>query len=137
LLRRSQAGCFRRSATVFKISRESASSDTARASDIAPTSALKVKIALDLGALIPAWQQPDNQLKVIPDLFGGKGTGPLIAASEFRRQRAERTAGTWILAVHIDRHARPDTTANEYGERARDGRIGVRDADERRGKNVI
>ncbi len=38
------------SPTVFKISRESASSDTARASDIATTSALKVKIALDLAA---------------------------------------------------------------------------------------
>jgi hypothetical protein len=47
---RFQAGCFRRSATVFKISRESDSSDTARASDIAPTSALKLKIALDLAA---------------------------------------------------------------------------------------
>ena len=46
----SQAGFFRRSATVFKISCESTSSDTARASDIAPTSALKVKIALDLAA---------------------------------------------------------------------------------------
>ena len=38
----------RRSATVFSISRESALPDTARARDIAPTSALKVKIALDL-----------------------------------------------------------------------------------------
>jgi len=35
---------------VFKISRESASSDTARASDIAPTRALKVRMALDLVA---------------------------------------------------------------------------------------
>jgi hypothetical protein len=34
--------------TVSSISRESVSSDTARASDIAPTSALKIKIALDL-----------------------------------------------------------------------------------------
>jgi len=42
------AESFRSSATVFRISRESASSDTARANDIAPTSALKVKIALDL-----------------------------------------------------------------------------------------
>ena len=42
------ADFFRSSATVFCISRESASSDTARASDIAPTSALKIKIALDL-----------------------------------------------------------------------------------------
>jgi hypothetical protein len=49
-LGRSQAGFFKRSATVFKISCESASSDTARASDIAPTSALKVKIALDLAS---------------------------------------------------------------------------------------
>src|ERR1700691_1257309 len=46
----SPAGFFRRSATVVKISCESTSSDTARASDIAPTSALKVKIALDLAA---------------------------------------------------------------------------------------
>jgi hypothetical protein len=46
----SQEGFFRRSATVFSISRESPSSDTARASDIAPTSALKVRIALDLAA---------------------------------------------------------------------------------------
>ena len=49
-LGRSQAGFFRRSATVFEISCESISSDTARASDIAPTSALKVRIALDLAA---------------------------------------------------------------------------------------
>ena len=45
-----QAGCLRRSATVFKISRESASSETARASDIAPTRALNVRIAFDLAA---------------------------------------------------------------------------------------
>ena len=45
-----KSGFFRSSAAVFKISRERASSDTARASDIAPTSALKVRIALDLAA---------------------------------------------------------------------------------------
>src|SRR5580700_1075371 len=45
-----QAGFLRRSATVSKISRERSSSDTARARDIAPTSALKVRIALDLAA---------------------------------------------------------------------------------------
>src|SRR2546430_357201 len=42
-----EAKFFRSSATVFSISRESASLDTARAKDIAPTSALKVTIALD------------------------------------------------------------------------------------------
>src|SRR5438445_13533802 len=42
-----EAKFFRSSATVFSISRESASSDTARAKDIAPTSAPKVTIALD------------------------------------------------------------------------------------------
>jgi hypothetical protein len=78
-----QAGSFRRSATVVKISRESTASDTARASDIAPMSALKVKIALDLAAPVLAWQQPDDQLKVIPHLFRGKRTSPLIAASNF------------------------------------------------------
>src|SRR5882757_4735813 len=41
---------FKRSPTVSSISRERASSDTARASAIAPTSALKIKIALDLAA---------------------------------------------------------------------------------------
>src|SRR5260370_1062444 len=46
----SEAGFFRRSPTVFKISRENASSDTAGASAIAPTSALRVKIALDVAA---------------------------------------------------------------------------------------
>src|SRR5580698_2146256 len=50
LARHCQAGFLRRPATVCKISRESTSSDTARARDIAPTSALKVKIALDLAA---------------------------------------------------------------------------------------
>src|SRR5580692_5283256 len=45
-----EADFFRSSATVFCISRDSDSSDTARARDIAPTSALKVKIALDLAA---------------------------------------------------------------------------------------
>jgi len=43
-----EAGFFRNCATVFRISREGASSDTARARAIAPTSALKVRIALDL-----------------------------------------------------------------------------------------
>jgi hypothetical protein len=41
---------FKSSPTLFSISRESASSDTTRANDIAPTSALKLKIALDLAA---------------------------------------------------------------------------------------
>jgi hypothetical protein len=45
-----RAEFFRSSPTVSSISRESASSDTARARDIAPTSALKIKIALDLAA---------------------------------------------------------------------------------------
>src|ERR1700737_4686703 len=44
----SHASFFRSSPTVFNISRESASSDTARESPIAPTSALRVKIAPDL-----------------------------------------------------------------------------------------
>ena len=48
-----EADFFRSSATVLCISRESASSDTARASDIAPTRALKVKIALDLARVYP------------------------------------------------------------------------------------
>ena len=43
---------FRSSFTVLRISRESASSDTARASTIAPTSALKVKIAFDPAACL-------------------------------------------------------------------------------------
>src|ERR1700674_5723904 len=43
---------FRSSFTVLRISRESASSDTARASTMAPTSALKVKIAFDLAACL-------------------------------------------------------------------------------------
>ena len=47
-----QEPVFRSSFTVLRISRESASSDTARASTIAPTSALKVKIAFDPAALL-------------------------------------------------------------------------------------
>jgi hypothetical protein len=43
----SQAGFFRRFATVFKISCESASSDAARASYIASTNSLKVNVAVD------------------------------------------------------------------------------------------
>jgi len=46
----SETQFFRSSATVFRISRENDSSHTARASDIAPIGALKVKIALDLAA---------------------------------------------------------------------------------------
>ena len=38
------------SATVFRISSDRASSETARANDIAPTSALNVRIAFDLAA---------------------------------------------------------------------------------------
>jgi hypothetical protein len=66
-------GFFRRSATVFKISRESASSDTARASDIAPTSALKVKIALDLAARLSLpGSNPTSNLTVWRSLVRGK-----------------------------------------------------------------
>ncbi len=36
--------------TVFNVWHDGASSDTARASDIAPTSALKIKVAFDLAA---------------------------------------------------------------------------------------
>jgi hypothetical protein len=43
---------FKNCPTVSSISRESPSSDTARAKDMAPTSALKVKIALDLALLL-------------------------------------------------------------------------------------
>ena len=42
------ADFFNSSPTVSSISRESVSSDTERASDIAPTSALTIRIALDL-----------------------------------------------------------------------------------------
>ena len=45
-----EAEFFRTSAAVRRISRDIFSSDTARASVIAPTSALKTKIALDLAA---------------------------------------------------------------------------------------
>jgi hypothetical protein len=45
---RFEAEFFKSFPTVSSISRESDSSDTARASDIAPTSALKIKTALDL-----------------------------------------------------------------------------------------
>ena len=51
--------------------------------------------------LVLAWQQPDDQLKVVPDLLGGQRASPLIATRDLRRQRAEGTARTWILAVHI------------------------------------
>src|ERR1700730_8280327 len=43
---------FRNSFTVLRVSMESVSSDTARASTMAPTSALKVKIAFDLAACL-------------------------------------------------------------------------------------
>ena len=54
---------FKSSATVFGISRESASSETERAKDIAPRRALKVKIALGpCRAPVFAWKQSGNQL---------------------------------------------------------------------------
>ena len=45
-----EAEFFRTSDTAFKISSDSASSETARAKDIAPTSALNFRIAFDLAA---------------------------------------------------------------------------------------
>ena len=45
--------------------------------------------------------QSGNQLNVVPDLFGGKRTGRLIAARDLRRQRAEGTAGARIDAVRF------------------------------------
>jgi len=45
--------------------------------------------------------QSGNQLNVVPDLFGGKRTGPLIAACDLRRQRAEGTARARIIAVRF------------------------------------
>ncbi len=47
-----EAGFFRSFATVFRILRESCSSDAARATPMAPTSAQYVKIACDLAALL-------------------------------------------------------------------------------------
>src|SRR5882724_7248659 len=37
--------------------------------------------------LVLTWKQPDNQLKVLPDLFRGKRASPLIAARDLRCQR--------------------------------------------------
>jgi hypothetical protein len=74
----SQAGFFRRSATVFRILRESASSDTARASDIPPTSALKIRIALDLAARLSL---PGNIPGAVTSEFLAGATGLEPAAS--------------------------------------------------------
>jgi hypothetical protein len=77
----SEAGSFRISATDFKISRESDSSDTARARAIAPASALKVKIAFDLATRLSlSGSNPAIELTVVPDLFGGERAGPLYEA---------------------------------------------------------
>jgi aryl-alcohol dehydrogenase-like predicted oxidoreductase len=54
----------------------------------------KVVIATKFG-----WEA--NHLNVVPDLFGGKRTGPLIAASDLRRQRAEGTARARIIPVRF------------------------------------
>src|SRR5271169_6452165 len=48
-----------------------------------------------------ARKQSCNQLNVVPDLFGGKRTGPLIAARYLRRQRTEGTTRAWIISVRF------------------------------------
>jgi len=45
--------------------------------------------------------QSGNQLNVVPDLLRGKRTGPLIAACDLRRQRADGTARARIIAVRF------------------------------------
>lgn len=95
--RRNSSKVLRRS-LVF---RESASSDTTRANDIAPTSALKLKIALDLAPRCRCLEECGNQLNVVPELFGGDSTGLLIAARDLRRKRAEGTARAGIVAVRF------------------------------------
>ena len=86
----------------MRISDESASSDTARASAIAPTSALKVKIALDLAARLSSpGSNPISNSRSFLTCSEVKRTSPLVATSDFRGQCAEGAARTWIPAVHI------------------------------------
>jgi hypothetical protein len=82
---------------VFNISSESASSDTARASDIAEHQ----DRLLTLPHACLARKQTGNQLKVISDLFGGERAGPFIAARNLPGQRAEGTARARIVAVRF------------------------------------
>lgn len=101
-LDRSHARYFKRSATVFKISCESTSSDTARASDIAPTSALKVKIALDLAARLSLpGSNPTINSRSFLTSSEVSARVRFIAAGDLRPQSAECTARTWILAVYV------------------------------------
>ena len=51
--------------------------------------------------LVSAWKQCGNQLNVVPDLFGGKRTGPLIAARDLRRQSTEGTTRAWIVSMRF------------------------------------
>src|SRR5580765_5578630 len=51
--------------------------------------------------LVLAGKQTGDQLNIVPDLFGGKSAGPLIAAGDLRRQRAEGAARAWIVAVRF------------------------------------
>src|SRR5260370_29210134 len=49
--------------------------------------------------LVLVRKQTGNQLKVVPDLFGGKCAGLLIAARDLPRQSAEGTTPAWIVTM--------------------------------------
>ena len=87
---------------MFCISRDSDSSDTARARDIAPTSALKVKIALDLAARLslPGSNPTINSRSFLTcSEVSARVRLSLRAISGASALKAQPAA--WILAVRI------------------------------------
>src|SRR6266436_247178 len=114
-----KAGFFRSLATVFKISRESSSSDTARAMPMAPTSAQYVMIARDLAVPLPLRLVPRIRVasnSMLFRIFWNNSPRALASAREVWRQSGDRTARAGMIAmcfgqINIDerivRHGRP------------------------------
>jgi hypothetical protein len=114
----SEAGIFRRSPTVFKISCESASPDTARTSAIAPTHTESQNRPRSCRPLVLAWQQPNNQLKVVPDLLGGQRASPLIATCDYPGRKY------WWAATLFTRPSRLKSDAQHREEHSYSSGVG-------------
>ena len=94
-----QPSCaFNSAAAEARISRERASSFTARAIDTAPTRVDRAVIAV-ARSIGSGREEPHQHVDVDADLVGVRGSGARIAAGDVPRQRGDGTARPEVVAV--------------------------------------
>src|SRR6267154_1249272 len=97
-----KAGFFRSLATVFRISRESCSSDTARAMPMAPTSAQYVMIARDLAVPLPLPFVPRIRVasnSMLFRIFWVTTARVRLLVRKVCRQNADGATHAWMIAI--------------------------------------